>query len=333
MSNYYRYIYKGSNLDRFRSVSSTEFSTSSYGAVLKQDYPLTSSINVSFYPNSSNAITSQYETDNRLRIKTLEPLLRKYRKYSDFFQYSSSYANYDSDDVCLVSIPSVFFGDSLSKGSIQLSMYHNGILLCKAEDALKNGELIQTTGSVTSLTNSKKVVGIILYDEGLIALFDDTQLANYQEYFYSKTYSTVNPDYPRWINWGLSANLLTSSVVETSYDIEFDGVHKIPQVTLLAHAPKGDLNYSSNYTFLKQVTSSLNLFTGSTHYSERDNQEIKNITKNIYVTPTSSFHKETYISSIYIYDEDKNVIGIAKLSKPVRKTEEREFTFKLKLDL
>ena len=43
-----------------------------------------------------------------------------------------------------------------------------------------------------------------------------------------------------------------------------------------------------------------------------------------------SFKKTTYISSIGIYDENKNLIGIAKVATPVKKTEDREFTFKLK---
>ena len=43
--------------------------------------------------------------------------------------------------------------------------------------------------------------------------------------------------------------------------------------------------------------------------------------------------KETYISKIALYDNDKNLIGFAKLATPVRKTEDRQFIFKLKLDL
>ena len=35
---------------------------------------------------------------------------------------------------------------------------------------------------------------------------------------------------------------------------------------------------------------------------------------------------------VQIYDNDKNLIGIAKLATPVKKTEDRDFTFKLKLD-
>ena len=36
---------------------------------------------------------------------------------------------------------------------------------------------------------------------------------------------------------------------------------------------------------------------------------------------------------VTIYDENKNLIAIASLANPVRKLEERSYTFKLKLDI
>jgi hypothetical protein len=52
-----------------------------------------------------------------------------------------------------------------------------------------------------------------------------------------------------------------------------------------------------------------------------------------YNEPTASFQKITYISKVAIYDQYKNVIGIATVATPVKKTEERDLTFKLKLDI
>ena len=52
-----------------------------------------------------------------------------------------------------------------------------------------------------------------------------------------------------------------------------------------------------------------------------------------YVDPEPYLEKTTFISSIKLYDENKNVIGIAKLAKPVRKTQDRDLTFKIKIDL
>jgi len=61
--------------------------------------------------------------------------------------------------------------------------------------------------------------------------------------------------------------------------------------------------------------------------------QIKNIVSSSYTDPTGSFEKITYISQVGIYDEDKNLIGIATVANPVKKTQSREFTFKLKLDI
>ena len=61
--------------------------------------------------------------------------------------------------------------------------------------------------------------------------------------------------------------------------------------------------------------------------------EIKNVVSSSYADPTGSFEKTTYISKVGLYDGNKNLIAIAKVATPVRKTVERDFTFKIKLDL
>ena len=60
---------------------------------------------------------------------------------------------------------------------------------------------------------------------------------------------------------------------------------------------------------------------------------IINVVSSSYIDPTGSFEKTTYISKIGIYDKDKNLIGIASLATPTKKTQDRDLTFKLKLDI
>jgi len=60
---------------------------------------------------------------------------------------------------------------------------------------------------------------------------------------------------------------------------------------------------------------------------------IKNIGSSSFLNYNEAFQKTTYISKIAIYDDKKNIIGVAKLANPVKKTANREFTFKLKLDI
>jgi hypothetical protein len=61
--------------------------------------------------------------------------------------------------------------------------------------------------------------------------------------------------------------------------------------------------------------------------------EIKNTVKYKYENYVGDLEKQTYISKIGIYDENKNLIAIAKLARPIKKSENRSLTFKLKLDI
>ena len=102
---------------------------------------------------------------------------------------------------------------------------------------------------------------------------------------------------------------------------------------MLAHAPLGDLNYSSNPSYLDQSQNTVFSYqSSSVAYVESANQPIKNTVKIPYTSPTGTYEPQTYLSKIGIFDKDKNLIGIAKVATPVKKTEERAFTFKLKLD-
>ena len=72
--------------------------------------------------------------------------------------------------------------------------------------------------------------------------------------------------------------------------------------------------------------------TGSNLYHEQA-RTIKNTHSSSYSDPTGSLEKTTYITKVGIYDDNKKLIGIASVAKPVKKTEDRDLTFKLKLDI
>jgi hypothetical protein len=42
---------------------------------------------------------------------------------------------------------------------------------------------------------------------------------------------------------------------------------------------------------------------------------------------------QTFISKVNIFDKDGNIIAVAKLAKPVTKTNNTDYTFKLKIDI
>ena len=116
--------------------------------------------------------------------------------------------------------------------------------------------------------------------------------------------------------------------------MEFLGTSHISTISMMAHAKKGELNWSNNPSFISSSASRsyVSPHVGGYRYYERE-LEIKNIVSSSYSQVTGSYERTTYISKVGIYDKDKNLIAIASVANPVKKTEERDLTFKLKLDI
>tara|TARA_Y100000310_G_scaffold302937_1_gene340794 strand:- start:1397 stop:2860 length:1464 start_codon:yes stop_codon:yes gene_type:complete len=203
------------------------------------------------------------------------------------------------------------------------------------------------------------VAGVVLYKEGFLVLTGSWPL--HDSYTDQFRYDTVDDalesaESPKWTYFGVGMNDGSGSVVSAPYSlsddsynvsssfvIEFQGTNHIPVMTAFAHAPKGYLNFSNNPTYVsgtlkansagqKILTGAMTAFTNSYHYKEHDEDKITNIVSSSYTNYTASFKKQTYISKIGIYDKNRYLIAVAKLSTPVKKTEDRDLTFKLKLD-
>ena len=111
---------------------------------------------------------------------------------------------------------------------------------------------------------------------------------------------------------------------------------------MMAHAGKNDLVWSNNPTFVKLTDPASSVLTydkvyvastGSKHYEENALLPIKNIVSSSFPNYSESFSPTTYISKIGIYDEEGDLIAVANLATPVKKTTKQDYTFKLKLDL
>ena len=136
-----------------------------------------------------------------------------------------------------------------------------------------------------------------------------------------------------WLYYGTTLNDGTGSsntLASASYDLNFKGVNYVSSMTMFAHARKGHLNHSNNPTY-RDLEFIRSFTTGSGRTYLEGESPIANVVSASYVS--ASFEKTTYISKVHIYDEDGNLIAITSMAKPVKKTLNDEFTFKMKLDL
>ena len=99
---------------------------------------------------------------------------------------------------------------------------------------------------------------------------------------------------------------------------------------MFAFSEKGEHNFSHNPTFIS--ASSGPDYNHTTRHHSQARKLIKKINKSPYANHEEDFESTTYISKIGIYDKNKNLIAVASLANPIKKTTKRDFMFKLKLD-
>jgi len=239
-------------------------------------------------------------------------------------------------DINMLSIDNIFYGSMIKPGSVNLEFYKGGTLLANAQDTTKTGELFEQTNSTIGTGTS---VGFVLYEEGVIVLTNTASLGGGQEYYQQPTASAGTPvlDDPKWVHFGSYLNPTAApaaAITGSSYIVDLQGTVPKPTLTMFAYAPKNQLNWSNNPTYLDANTKANYINnTSSYYYEESSKVGIKNVVSSSFSTYSASFKPTTYIRTIGVYDEDKNLIAVAKVANPVKKTVEQDYTFKLKLDL
>jgi hypothetical protein len=175
-----------------------------------------------------------------------------------------------------------------------------------------------------------------LYEEGLLLLTGSTSLETHTQIGLS-TY-TPKTRYPSWLFFGAGMNdgvtqvTSATSFNSASFSMTFKGQSETQVTTMLAHARRGEVNYSNNPTFLE--TGQSKIFLTSSHvYEENKDLKLKNFVSSSEAYYSASFERQVFVSRVAIYDRNKNLIGIATLANPVLKKESEDVSFKLKFDI
>lgn len=261
---------------------------------------------ITAYPTSSITVMRFQSNEKPLYLNALRNTLNWNTAISPEYDYS----NFLNKDIAIINIPSVFYGSTIQRGSINISYYYTGSYVAALHET-GDGKLVQLKD------NELVSAGIVLYDEGIILLTGSWDLPN------------ANTTKWNMFASGSDENIYSSG----SFVLKFKGTNYINSITMLAHAEKNEFNSTANSTFIDHSQGDyVYITTGSNTFRENPNTLIKNTIKTNYSTVSGSFKKQTFINKIGIYDENKNLIAIAKLSTPVKKNNEREYTFKIKVD-
>lgn len=143
----------------------------------------------------------------------------------------------------------------------------------------------------------------------------------------------------------------------TDYTINYRSVHTIHEMELLLTAKAGEFNYSQNPSAVNVIYEASSSFTSSaipniSPAKEMVIKEIQDISRVPYyystygnatgswddyyeyrtTDPTGSYIT-TYISTIGIYDNELNMVAVAKLPTPIKKLPDYDVNFLVRMDL
>ena len=302
----YRFV-KDSNLERPRNISYADYASASYGTTYvyePQDVPLKI-----YHFSGSITGSEQYRV-----LHSLKNTINYYSAQDDLFDYN----NYYNKPSALFAFNSYHLGSGIEKGTISINFYISGTLTSSLTDHREDGVLY--------ISGSDEKAGIVLYGEGFILLNHTGALSNETAQFSGFMYDGgVYEDVPRWV---YAFQRASDSLY---FDIDYGIKNSICTNLNFVYANKNDFNHSNNPTYIE--SGSYSYSSSSLHFKESEEIKIKKINKSPFISGSAEFEKETYITRIGMYDKDKKLIAIGSLANPVRKTENREYVFKLTFDI
>ena len=161
--------------------------------------------------------------------------------------------------------------------------------------------------------NSAVPYGIVYPDYGLMVL-NGKALDASASMNTNRAAATTNSKYN---NLRLFNSISASMMSGSSYYFEGRTLETIHSTIYFARVGNGEFNYSNNISY---YTASVN-----DSYRIKDNLRLSG-------TANDTNRNVTYVTTVGLYNDDNELLAVAKLSKPVIKTSNSEMIIKIKLD-
>jgi hypothetical protein len=213
--------------------------------------------------------------------------------------YASTNERILEDDIAVFSIPQIYYGEGIKPGTVSLEDEQLG--------------RTYTDDGYSNLKYGNQIKGNIFYDRGLVVVAKDIVSGSVLSQF-TLNFRSTKTIYENEIFLSVLENEFNTSQ-NPSAVTETDGVINTHIVQRPGSIRNGDLVTASFYNAGTKII----------------NDEFAYYEDNLSLDPTGSF-LAPYITTIGLYDDDLNMVAVAKLPQPIKSTPDYPVNFIVRFD-
>ncbi len=202
--------------------------------------------------------------------------------------YTSTNERTLNNELAVISIPQVYYGEGIKVGSVRL------------EDE-QSGKLYEDDGYSNLIDSGSNVAGNIFYDRGLVVLTRDIVSGSVLSQ-YTLNFRSTKTIYENEILLSVLESEFNVSQNPTAVDYDADGTFG----KIKLHSIQSNVNP--------------NVFSGFGEYDYSSSLD----TTGSYLAP--------YITTIGLYDDDLNMVAVAKLPQPIKSLPDYPLNFIVRFD-
>jgi hypothetical protein len=294
------------------------------------DYPYASSsanhiFDLSFGYTSGSGLRSSSYTDSAKKLQVYNQMAQVLVG----FDTNRTVRPFDEDgqlgggpkhrNVLFINFARLLVKDEIKKGSFTLQYFasgtyasSSGLTTIQDTNAQNDYRVNSPAGEYAVLYNSSTPVGLIYYQAGVAVLSVATSsvsatVSGSTTQLFSSTAgmnsagNTINQ-----LITGSNITAISDAFRHRLYNVSFNNTTELNSTIYFCRANSGDFNYSSNPTYL----------SGS----------------RIVVKQATTDEPTSYITTVGLYSTDNELLAVAKLSEPIKKTPSTELTLRVRLD-
>lgn len=223
--------------------------------------------------------------------------------------YASSDERVIGDEIIVISLPQLYYGEGIKVGSLNIV----------------SGSFTYTDDGYSNIVSESQIYGNVFYDRGLIVLTKDIQSgSSFNEY--SLTYNSTKTIYE---------NEIFISVLENEFNYSQNPTALYsPDATIrqiIINKPGTDELYTSSYydSGIQYIRTSEYPFTSSLDDTKHFSFDDYDYSSSVDLTGS---YLSTYITTIGLYDNENNMIAVAKLPKPIKSLKDYPINFIVRFD-